>query len=139
MHEERTSVLIVGGGLTGLSTALFLAWHGVQPILVERHPDLLIHPRARGFTPRTVELFRHVGLEPAIRERVVSRLSRGNVQAQLAVDRRASGQRVIIDEALEVVRKFSTDESASFVNGVLDRIARESARRSADTDPAARG
>jgi putative polyketide hydroxylase len=64
---ETVPVLIVGGGLTGLSTALFLAWHGVQPLLVERHPDLLIHPRARGFTQRTVELLRQVGLEPAIR------------------------------------------------------------------------
>jgi len=59
-------VLIIGGGLTGLSTALFLAWHGVKPLLVERHADLLIHPRARGFTQRTVELFRQVGLESAI-------------------------------------------------------------------------
>lgn len=65
---ETTPVLIVGGGVTGLSAALFLAWHGVRPLLVERHPDLLIHPRARGFTPRTVELFRQVRLEPAIRE-----------------------------------------------------------------------
>ena len=40
----------------------------MRPLLVERHPDLLIHPRARGFTPRTVELFRQVGLEPAIRD-----------------------------------------------------------------------
>jgi len=64
---ETVPVLIVGGGLTGLSTALFLAWHGVKPLLIERHPDLLIHPRARGFTQRTVELFRQVGLEPAIR------------------------------------------------------------------------
>src|SRR5918993_3213176 len=64
---NSTRVLIVGGGLTGLSTALFLAWHGVRPLLVERHPDLLIHPRARGFNQRTVELFRQVGLEPAIR------------------------------------------------------------------------
>ena len=39
----------------------------MQPILIERHPELLIHPRARGFTQRTVELFRQVGLEPAIR------------------------------------------------------------------------
>ena len=39
----------------------------MRPLLVERHPDLLIHPRARGFTQRTVELFRQVGLEPAIR------------------------------------------------------------------------
>ncbi|HEU0114233.1 MAG TPA: FAD-dependent monooxygenase, partial [Thermomicrobiales bacterium] len=64
---ERAPVLVVGGGLTGLSTALFLAWHGVRPLLVERHADLLIHPRARGFTPRTIELFRQIGLEPAIR------------------------------------------------------------------------
>jgi putative polyketide hydroxylase len=63
---ETVPVLIIGGGLTGLSTALFLAWHGVKPLLVERHADLLIHPRARGFTQRTVELFRQVGLEPAI-------------------------------------------------------------------------
>jgi putative polyketide hydroxylase len=66
--SETTPVLIVGGGVTGLATALFLAWQGVRPLLVERHPDLLIHPRARGFTPRTVELFRQVGLEPSIRE-----------------------------------------------------------------------
>ena len=39
----------------------------MRPLLVERHPDLLIHPRARGFTQRTIELFRQVGLEPAIR------------------------------------------------------------------------
>jgi transcription antitermination protein NusB len=32
---------------------------------------------------------------------------------------------VIIDEALELVRRFSGDESVSFVNGVLDAIRRE--------------
>ncbi len=47
--------------------------------------------------------------------------------------------RVVIDEALDVVRKFSSDESAAFVNGVLDRIARDAARRAADADRAARG
>lgn len=31
---------------------------------------------------------------------------------------------VIIDEALELVRRFSGDESVSFVNGVLDAVAR---------------
>jgi putative polyketide hydroxylase len=67
MYDERTQVLIVGGSLVGLSSALFLAGHGVRCLLVECHPDLLIHPRARGFTPRTVELYRQVGLEPAIR------------------------------------------------------------------------
>jgi putative polyketide hydroxylase len=67
MTEERTSVLVVGGGLVGLSGAVFLAAQGVPCLLVERHPDLLIHPRLRGIWPRTVELYRQVGLEPAIR------------------------------------------------------------------------
>jgi putative polyketide hydroxylase len=64
--EERTPVLAVGGGLTGLSTAVFLGAHGVAGLVVGRHPGLLIHPRARGFNPRTVELYRQVGLEPAM-------------------------------------------------------------------------
>src|SRR5215472_5608724 len=68
MRATDTPVLIVGGGITGLSTALFLAHHGVHALLVERRPDLLIHPRARGFTPRTVEIYRQVGLEAAIHE-----------------------------------------------------------------------
>src|ERR687892_334089 len=67
MAEERTSVLVVGGALTGLSSAVFLAWHGVPCLVVEHHPGLPIHPRLRGITPRTVEVYRQVGLEPAIR------------------------------------------------------------------------
>lgn len=32
--------------------------------------------------------------------------------------------RVVIDEAVEVAKKYSTNESASFVNGLLDQLAR---------------
>ena len=32
---------------------------------------------------------------------------------------------VIIDEALELARQFASDESISFINGVLDAIARQ--------------
>jgi len=32
---------------------------------------------------------------------------------------------VVINEAIEVAKKYSTEDSASFINGVLDRIARE--------------
>jgi len=64
---RQVPVLIVGGGITGLSCALFLAAHRVPCLLVERHPDLLGHPRARGITPRTMELYRQVGLEERIR------------------------------------------------------------------------
>lgn len=34
---------------------------------------------------------------------------------------------VVIDEAIELARKFSSEESAQFVNGVLDAIHREAA------------
>src|SRR6266699_7232496 len=67
-YDETTPVLIVGGGLVGLSTSLFLSWHGIHSLLVERHPGTAIHPRAVGFTPRTMELFRGVGVEEAIRQ-----------------------------------------------------------------------
>jgi len=32
---------------------------------------------------------------------------------------------VVINEALEVAKKFSTQESARFINGILDRVHRE--------------
>ena len=60
--ENYTPVLIVGGGLTGLSAAMFLSWRGVPNVLVERHPGSSLHPRAIGFTIRTMELFRAVGI-----------------------------------------------------------------------------
>ena len=33
--------------------------------------------------------------------------------------------KVVINEALEIAKKFSTDESTRFVNGLLDRVRRE--------------
>jgi 2-polyprenyl-6-methoxyphenol hydroxylase-like FAD-dependent oxidoreductase len=65
---EDVPVLIVGGSLVGLSTALFLASHDVQSFVVERHPGTAIHPRAALFNQRTIELYRSVGLESAIVE-----------------------------------------------------------------------
>src|SRR5262245_25551966 len=59
---QETSVLVVGGSLVGLSAATFLAWRGVDTIVVEKHPGSSPHPRAIGYTPRTLELFRAVGL-----------------------------------------------------------------------------
>lgn len=62
METTSTSVLVVGGGLAGLSAAMFLAWRGVPTVLVERHAGSSSHPRAMGFMTRTMELYRAVGL-----------------------------------------------------------------------------
>jgi putative polyketide hydroxylase len=67
-HDHETSVLVVGGGITGLSTAFFLARQGVGVTLVERHPSTAIMPQARAFNARSLEIFRTFGLEEEIRE-----------------------------------------------------------------------
>jgi len=61
-EAHAPSVLVVGGGLVGLSAAMFLAGRGVATVLVEKHPGSSPHPRAVGFTTRTLELFRAVGI-----------------------------------------------------------------------------
>ena len=43
--------------------------------------------------------------------------------AELVV-RRNSPVAVVIDEAIEIAKRFGSDESGRFVNGVLDQIAR---------------
>jgi 2-polyprenyl-6-methoxyphenol hydroxylase-like FAD-dependent oxidoreductase len=62
-------VLIVGGSLVGLSAALFLRWHGIDSLTVERHSGTAIRARAGHFHLRTVEILRSVGLEEVIRRR----------------------------------------------------------------------
>jgi len=38
---------------------------------------------------------------------------------------RGTPARVVLDEAVDIARKYGRDESGDFVNGVLDRVARE--------------
>ena len=68
MKSDSTSVLVVGGSLVGLSAAVFLASLGVPTVLVEKHAGSHPHPRAIGYTQRTLEIFRTVGLGPLIPE-----------------------------------------------------------------------
>src|SRR3990167_7980938 len=58
---KNIPVLIVGGGPVGLSMALCLARQNVSSLVVEKHPGRTSHPRARGVSMRTMELFRQWG------------------------------------------------------------------------------
>lgn len=61
-------VLIVGGGPVGLTASILLSQQGIRSLLVERHPGTAVLPKARGINARTMEMYRQMGLEQAIRE-----------------------------------------------------------------------
>jgi len=68
-HVERdVPVLLAGGGLIGLSTAMFLAQHGIPSLAVERLRGGSQLPRAAFFHMRTLEMFRVAGIEAEVRE-----------------------------------------------------------------------
>ncbi|WP_329580390.1 FAD-dependent monooxygenase [Kitasatospora sp. NBC_01250] len=65
--DSEVSVVIAGGGLVGLSLALFLADQGVRTLLVEQHDGPSTLPRGRGLNLRTMEVLRAAGIEAALR------------------------------------------------------------------------
>ncbi|QWF83609.1 FAD-dependent monooxygenase [Amycolatopsis sp. CA-230715] len=66
MSEERVPVLVVGGGVAGLTAALLLRRHGVPTLLAEKHRDTSPQPKARRFNPRSTEIYRSLGLTEEI-------------------------------------------------------------------------
>jgi putative polyketide hydroxylase len=61
-------VLIVGGGLVGLTAALVLRHHGVAVTLVEKRTTTSPQPKARRFHVRSMEVFRELGLAAAVHD-----------------------------------------------------------------------
>jgi 2-polyprenyl-6-methoxyphenol hydroxylase-like FAD-dependent oxidoreductase len=68
VDDLHVPVLVVGGSLVGLTTSVLLATQGVPHLMVERHRGTAVHPRAASFHQRTMEIFRGVGLQPAVEE-----------------------------------------------------------------------
>jgi putative polyketide hydroxylase len=71
MRTINTPVLVVGAGPAGLVTSLTLAHHGVPSLLVEKHPGTSIYPRATAVSTRTMEIFRGLGVDEAVRTSAV--------------------------------------------------------------------
>ena len=69
MADLEVPVLIVGGSLVGMSTALLLGYHGIRALAVEHHHGTAIHPRAAMINQRTMEIFRSVGIEQTVGEK----------------------------------------------------------------------
>ncbi len=58
----KTDVVVVGGGPCGLLSALLLGRLGISTVLLEKHQEILEHPKAMGITRRTAEIFLQTGL-----------------------------------------------------------------------------
>lgn len=74
---QQVPVLIVGGGLVGLSAALFLEYHAVPFVLVEKRTCASVLPRSRGVHIRTVELFRQLGIDKRVQQVAATALKAG--------------------------------------------------------------
>lgn len=60
--STETDVLIVGGGPSGLVSALLLAKVGVRTIVLERNRRTDAHPKAHELNARSMEILREVGI-----------------------------------------------------------------------------
>src|SRR5947208_13221633 len=63
VNEISVPVLMVGPGPAALATSLLLSRYGVAHMLVEKYPGTAHTPRAHIVNQRTVEIFRHMGIE----------------------------------------------------------------------------
>jgi 2-polyprenyl-6-methoxyphenol hydroxylase-like FAD-dependent oxidoreductase len=70
--QVEADVVVIGGGPTGLAAAHFLAGLGVRTVVLERRISPSGHPRATVINSRTMELFRHLGVDAEVRRAGVS-------------------------------------------------------------------
>jgi len=62
-----TQVLIVGAGPVGLTLSIDLAKRGVRCMLIEKNDAPLGYPKMERCNPRTMEIFRRLGIAEAVR------------------------------------------------------------------------
>ncbi|SHN18404.1 FAD-dependent monooxygenase [Actinacidiphila paucisporea] len=98
MAAIEVPVLIVGGGGCGLSASVFLSDHGVDHLLVERHPDTSRLPKAHYLNQRTMEVFRQHGLYEAVVERAAPPERFGRVRWQTTLTGEGPLDRRVIHE-----------------------------------------
>src|SRR4029453_6107881 len=126
MTDEEIPVLIVGGSLVGLTTAMLLGHHGVPSLSVERHAGTAIHPRAGHFQLRTMEMLRQMGLEDRVRAKSLETYSpTGGI---IAVESLAGRElATYVKELNEGVEGFNPTVRAFITQDVREPIRREGA------------
>src|SRR6185295_15619746 len=126
MTDEEIPVLIIGGSLVGLTTAMLLGHHGVPSLSVERHAGTAIHPRAGHFQLRTMEVMRQMGLEERVRAKSLETYSpTGGIVAVESLAGRELA--TYVKELNEGVEGFSNTVRVFINQDVLEPILREKA------------
>jgi len=128
--EVSGSVLVIGGSLVGLSAAMFLAQRGVPTVLLESHLGSHRHPRAIGYTARTLELFRSAGIATQIPEAPRGfRLRRCKVESLAGAWFDATDWTPKAANAAQAseVREYSPHTGAAIAQDRLEPILRERA------------
>jgi 2-polyprenyl-6-methoxyphenol hydroxylase-like FAD-dependent oxidoreductase len=126
MPDEEIPVLIIGGSLVGLTTAMLLGHHGVRSLSVERHAGTAIHPRAGHFQLRTMETIRQMGLEDRVRTKSLETYSAtGGIIAVDSLAGRELG--TYVKELNEGVEGFSPTVRVFINQDALEPILRERA------------
>ncbi|HSS52339.1 MAG TPA: FAD-dependent monooxygenase, partial [Thermoanaerobaculia bacterium] len=108
----------------------FLAHHGVPALAVERRAAVSIHPRALGIGVRTVEIFRELGLDDAVRAaggRLTTGLGRITVKTLASADwaSLSSGAALGIDPGASSSPVQGGRCSQDLLDEILLRAARE--------------
>src|SRR3954447_13539664 len=126
MPDSEVPVLIVGGSLVGLTTAMLLGHHGVASLSVERHAGTAIHPRAGHFQLRTMEVLRQMGLEERVRAKSAETYS--TTGGIIAVESLAGEQLgTYVHELNEGVEGFSPTVRVFINQDALEPLIRERA------------
>lgn len=102
MPDIEVPVLVVGGSLVGMSSAMLLGHYGVRSLVVEHHRGTAIHPRAAQISQRTMEIFRTVGVERVVR--------------------RKSAEQFVQDGAIMAVETLAGKEVAYYIANLNDGI-----------------
>src|SRR5512142_660173 len=123
----KIPVLIIGGGPIGLSMSLLLSRHGVRSLLVEQHPGTSTYPKARLINARTMEIFRELGIEPAVRSIAIPHTH------DLVITSSLAGKEILVMPAETVnperVKDWSPSWGATITQEVFEPVLLAQARQ----------
>lgn len=119
-------VLIVGGGPCGLLTSLLLARYGVSNVVIERHPDISIHPKAMGITRRTGEIYRQLGIYDRMRAADLTRKEKHDLMIwSKGLSGEVLGRTPLVEEAAALTPCVRFHCPQPHTEAVIARQARE--------------